>query len=124
MSFHSILESILSESSGGLGIALMGTDGIPIEQVQGRAADRAVLGDDVGTAGAEFGRILDEIRKAADVLGGGAIQETVVSLAGFSLVFRAVDEELFVVLALSPDGNLGKARYLIRRHLNEIREEL
>jgi predicted regulator of Ras-like GTPase activity (Roadblock/LC7/MglB family) len=124
MSFRSILGSILSETRCGLGIALMGTDGIPIEQVQGGAAARAVLGDDVGTAGAEFGRILDQIRKAADVLGGGAIQETVVSLTRFSLIFRAVDEELFVVLALGPDGNLGKARYLIRRHLAEIREEL
>jgi len=124
MSFHAILESILSEANGGIGIALMGTDGIPIEQVQGGAASRAVLGDDVGTAGAEFGRILDEIRKASDVLGGGGMQETVVTLSRFSLIFHAVDDELFVVLAIAPDGNLGKARYLIRRHMPEIRQEL
>jgi len=34
-----------------------------------------------------------------------------------------VDDEVLLVLALAPDGNLGKARYLIRRHLNALREE-
>jgi hypothetical protein len=34
-----------------------------------------------------------------------------------------VDDDYFIVLALLPDGNLGKARYLIRRHLPAIREE-
>ena len=31
---------------------------------------------------------------------------------------------LLVVLALAPDGNLGKARYLLRRYALAIREEL
>ena len=124
MSFQSVLETILSGCAGSIGIALMGSDGIVVEQAQAGPAERAVLGEEIGTAGAEFGRILDEIRKAGDVLGGGPMQETVVSLSRFTLIFRAVDEELFVVMALAPDGNLGKARYLIRRHLLEIQQEL
>jgi hypothetical protein len=35
-----------------------------------------------------------------------------------------VDDDLVVVLALHPDGNLGKARYLIRRSLVDLRAEL
>ncbi|MEE8581188.1 MAG: hypothetical protein V3T33_06325 [Myxococcota bacterium] len=122
MSFGNILQAILDGSPGALGIALMGNDGVAIEQLQsekGRAA-----GEDIGTAGVEFGRILSEIRKASDTLGGGPLAETVISLARFSLIFRVVDDEFFLVLSLSPDGNLGKARYLIRRHLLLIRQEL
>ena len=38
--------------------------------------------------------------------------------------FRPVDEETFLVVALAPDGNLGKARYLIRRNLLALRQQL
>lgn len=124
MSFRSILQTIVDDCGGGLGAALMGNDGIPIEQVSAGKGAAAMPGDDVGAAGVEFGRILDEIRKASDALGGGALTETVVNLAHFSLILRHIDDDTFLVLALSPDGNLGKARYLIRRHLLELREEL
>ncbi len=122
MSFENILRSILDGSTGAIGIALMGDDGVPVEQLQARPA--SPLSVDIGTAGVEFGRILSEIRKASDALGGGAMSEIVVNLGRFSLIFRAVDEGLFLVLALAPDGNLGKARYLMRRQLLAIRQEL
>jgi hypothetical protein len=35
-----------------------------------------------------------------------------------------VDADSFLVVALAPTGNLGKARYLIRRHLGSIRAEM
>lgn len=124
MSFSSILRSIVDGCGGGLGAALMGNDGIAIDQVTATAAPSPSGGEDVSAAGIEFGRILEEIRKASDALSGGAVAEVVVSLTRFHLVLRVVDDETFVVLALAPDGNLGKARYLIRRHLLALREEL
>jgi predicted regulator of Ras-like GTPase activity (Roadblock/LC7/MglB family) len=123
MSFDTILRTILDECGGGLGIALMGSDGMPVEEIHASGA-RTVLGEEIGVAGAEFGRILDEIRKASDTLGGGGVQETVLGFARFTVVLRSVDDDLFLVLAIAPDGNLGKARYLIRRHMLAIREEL
>ncbi len=123
MSFGSILREIAEGCGGGIGAALMGNDGIPIEQVLTAPAPEGPLAEDVGTAGVEFGRILDEIRKASDALAGGALRETVVLLSRFSLIFRAVDEESFLVVVIAPDGNLGKARYLIRRQMLAIRRE-
>lgn len=120
MSFTPILQKIVNEGGGVVGAALMGTDGIPIEQFQ-RAPNDV---EDVTAAGVEFGRILDDVRKASDSLGGGALAETVITLARFTLVFRVVDDETFLLVALEPEGNLGKARYLARRHLLEIREQL
>ena len=101
----------------------MGSDGIPVDQAMVASDEARALEDEFSAAGVEFGRILDEIRKVADALNGGMLRETVVSLARFTLIFQTVDDEFFLVLALLPDGNLGKARYLIRRHLPAIREE-
>ena len=124
MSFERILRGIVDECGGGLGAALMGNDGIPIVQVMSSRPAPAFGAEDMGAAGAEFGRILDEIRKVADTLDGGTLQEAVVSLTRFTLVLRGVDADTFVVLALAPDGNLGRARYLVRRHLLALREEM
>ena len=124
MSFDSILRTIVDACGGGLGVALVGSDGIPIAQAAPSQRPQAFDADDMAAAGVEFGRILDEIRKVADALGGGAVGEAVVSLARFTLVLRVVDADSFLVLALSPDGNLGRARYLVRRHLLALREEM
>ena len=129
MNFEAILRTIVEECGGGIGAALMGNDGIPIEEVTARKpSGSSAAGDsgqpvDVSTAGIEFGRILLDIRRASDALGGGPLEETIVRVKGFMLVFQPVDDENFLVLALARDGNLGKARYLIRRHVHAIRQE-
>ncbi len=124
MSFESILQSIVDDCGGGVGAALMGADGIPIEQVLSVSAPVGVLDEEVSTVGIEFGKILQDIGKASDSLEGGALQETIVSVSNFILLFRIVTKEYFLVVVLSPDGNLGKARYLIRKNLLVIRQEL
>jgi len=121
MSFELILQSIVDDGKGVLGVALMETDGIPIAQIQ---ASRDVLEGDVGSAGVEFGRIIGEVAKAGHALGGGQLRETVVTLERFTLIFHSIEEDMLLVVVLSPDGNLGKARYLIRRNLLAIRQEL
>lgn len=124
MSFQPILRAIVEGANGAIGVALLGSDGIAIEQVMAATDAGRALEEDFGAAGVEFGRILDEIRKASDAIGGGPVRETVVSLARFTLILHTVDDETFLVMALLPDGNLGKARYLLRRHLPSVREAL
>ena len=124
MSFEPTLQKMIDGCSGAIGIALMGSDGIAVSEFQARDPDLGVLDGEVSAAGIEFGRILDEVRKASDALNGGRLDEVVVGLARFTLLFRAVDDELFLVVALAEGGNLGKARILMRRHLLELREQL
>ena len=126
MTFETVLQTVVDECGGGLAAALMGLDGIAVAQVTartGRDRDDPLAGD-ATAAGIEFGRILGEMSKAGDALGAGALVESVITLARIQLVFHAVDDELVFVLALRPDGNLGKARYLIRRQLPAIRAAL
>ena len=124
MSFERILQKIIDGSRHTLGVALMGSDGIPIVHLTGDRQAEDALGDDLSSAGAEFGRIIGDIHKASDSLGGGLINEVVISLSRFTLVFREVAEDVVLVLAMGPEGNLGKSRYLMRRYEREIREEL
>ena len=124
MIFTRILQEIVERCGGGIGAALMGTDGIPIDQFVAETVPDGPLSEDIGTAGVEFNQILDEIRKASDGLAGGAVMETVVVLGRFSLAFRPVDDDAYLVVVVSPDGNLGKARYLMRNSLSAIRDEL
>jgi len=129
MNFEAILRTIVEECGGGIGAALMGNDGISIEEfTAGKSPGGSPSGEfgqpvEVSTAGIEFGRTLTEIRRISDALGGGPLEETIIRVKGFMLVFQPIDDENFLVLALERDGNLGKARYLIRRHIHAIRQE-
>ena len=124
MSFASILQEIVDECGGGLAAALMGADGLPIEQVEASGEVREPLDNEVDVLGVEFGRILDEVRKASDSVGGGGLEEVSVRLAQFWVLMRMVDDETYLVLAIEPEGNAGKARFLMRRQLMALREEL
>jgi predicted regulator of Ras-like GTPase activity (Roadblock/LC7/MglB family) len=130
MSFAAILRTIADECGGGIGAALLGGDGIPIEQVQASslpaafAADRESLDEDLGAIGVEFGRVMDEARKASDSVSGGGVEEMLVQTARYWILLRSVDEDAFLALAMIPDGNVGKARFLMRRHLLALREQL
>jgi predicted regulator of Ras-like GTPase activity (Roadblock/LC7/MglB family) len=130
MSFGATLRSLVDECGGGVGAALMGGDGIAIEQVEARAlpgsfeGEASGVADEIAALGVEFGRILEEARKAADSLGGGAVEEACLRMARCWVLLRTVDADTFLVLVLAPDGNLGKARYLMRRHLSDLRANL
>ena len=124
MSFESILQKILEGNDDAIGIELMGNDGIPIVHVSGDHSIESPLGEDLGSAGAEFGRILGDIHKASDALGGGLVNEVVISLSRFTLLFREIADDVVLVLALGPEGNLGKSRYRMRRYEREIPDEL
>jgi len=124
MSFESIVRSIVDEGKGVLAAALMESDGIPIAQAHAPTRAGDPLRGDLGPAGVEFGRILGEVAKASDAVGAGPMAESIFCLARVTLIFRRVEDDILLVAALAPDGNLGKARYLMRRSLMAIRQEL
>ena len=126
MSFEATLQKIVDECGGGRGAALMGLDGISIALARASAGTDVddPMNGDVTNAGIEFGRILGEMTKASDSLGTGPVRESVITLARGTLIFHVVDEDLILVLSMRPDGNIGKARYLIRRNLPGLRAEL
>ena len=49
------------------------------------------------------------------MLDAGSAREVAVQAENMTTVIRLLNDEYFVAMALSPTGNVGKARYLLRR---------
>ena len=54
----------------------------------------------------------------------GTVEQITIRLELFTLTVAEAEEDIFLVLAQAPNGNLGKARYLIGRHILALREQL
>lgn len=107
--FQENLKRLVSETEGAVAGLLMGFDGISVDQYV--VPDEAV---DIQTVGMEFSFILTQVRKAAEILEVGAVQEIAIRAAALTILMRVVSVDYFVALALRPDGNFGKGRYLLR----------
>ena len=116
MSFEPTLQKMIDGCTGAVGIALMGSDGIAVAESQAPDPDLSVLDGEVGAAGIEFGRILDEVRKASDALGGGRLEEVVVGLARFTLIDYDTEMALVAVVKTrhtAEDGSFTETERLV-----------
>ena len=107
--FAETLKKIVDNVDGGVAAVIMGLDGIPVETYV-RQADKV----DVTTVAMEFSFILGQVRKAGDSLQVGNLEELSVKAQRLLLVCRMISPQYFVAVALSPEGNFGKARFLTR----------
>jgi predicted regulator of Ras-like GTPase activity (Roadblock/LC7/MglB family) len=109
--FKQLLESILERTEGSLGALIMGTDGIAVEKVFGEAGKEANL----DVAAAEFTSLVRNAQRSGNETGLGNLRELVVTLENCVLAMRVLSKDYFVVLALTPEGNLGRGRYELRK---------
>jgi len=107
--FAETLKKVVDNVDGAIAAVIMGLDGIPVDSYVRQA--NAV---DVNTVGMEFSFILGQVRKAGDSLQVGGLEELSVKAQRLILVCRMVSPQYFVAIAMSPEGNFGKARYLAR----------
>ena len=109
--FKQALQAIVEKTEGGLGAVIMGTDGLPVEKFFSDEGKEANL----DVAAAEFTSLIRAASRSAKDLDLGNLRELVVSLERVTLVMRALHKDYFVFLALTPDGNLGRARYELKK---------
>jgi predicted regulator of Ras-like GTPase activity (Roadblock/LC7/MglB family) len=109
--FRDNLQKIVDNVDGGVAGLLMGFDGIAVESYT-RPPDDGGL--DIQTVGMEFSFILTQVRKAAEILEVGSVREITIKAEQLVVIIRVLSDEYFVALALRPEGNLGKGRYLLR----------
>lgn len=117
--FTEILQRIVEETGGAVGAVLMGYDGIAIEQFF--QPDEAI---DLQMIAIEYANVLKEIRKTAEMLNMGEMEEVSIRTEQLITVIRIVTGEYFVALALSRDGNFGKGRYLLTRETPNLKNAL
>ena len=110
MGFREDLEAICGRVQGAMGATLMGFDGIAIETAELKAPE----GVELQSLLVEYSGILSQIQKTAESLQMGDASEVSIRTEKIVAVARPLTPDYFVLLALSPDGNIGRARYELR----------
>ena len=111
--FQAHLKRLVESTEGGLAGLLMGFDGIAVDTYSSPSYGAAAV-PDINTVGMEFSFILTQVRKAAEILEIGAVNEVTIRAERLTLLMRVISPEYFVALAIVADGNFGKGRYLLR----------
>ncbi len=109
--FKQALTEIVERTEGATGALIMGMDGIAVERVLLPEASDA----NMDVAAAEVTSLLRSAMRAGVNTGLGAPEELVVNFREARVLSRLLSSEYFVVLALRPDGNLGRGRYELRK---------
>jgi predicted regulator of Ras-like GTPase activity (Roadblock/LC7/MglB family) len=120
MGFREHLQEVVERIDGAVACSLMGSDGIEVDT---HLVD-AELGVDVKTLIVEYSSILRLAREAAETHSAGELTELSLQSGELLVVARQVTPEYFLVVALRPDGNFGKARYMLRITAPRLRAEL
>lgn len=118
MDFNELVETVVESVPGGIASVIMAVDGISLADYIKPGASV-----DIQTLGIEYTAIISEIKKAADVLKAGEMEELIVRTGQLVFLVRLITDEYFIALALKPDGNCGKGRYLLRINAPLLAEE-
>ena len=110
MGFREDLLAICGRVDGALAATLMGFDGIAVETAEVQAPE----GLELQTLIIEYSGILSQVRQAAESSQMGKASEVSIRTEKLVAVARPLTSDYFVLLALSPDGNVGRARYELR----------
>jgi predicted regulator of Ras-like GTPase activity (Roadblock/LC7/MglB family) len=119
MSFREHLQDVCTNVDGAVACSLMGVDGIEVDTLLAGDADL-----DLKSLLVEYSSVFRNARDAADVHQAGGVSEVSINTDKLFTVARLVSPDYFMVVALKPEGNYGKARYLLRITAPKVRSEL
>src|ERR1700741_3957582 len=117
--FKETLRDLVEGTEGGLAGLLMDSSGIALESY---AKDGSQF--DINSIGIEFGVVIGQIKRAAEMLEAGSANEIAVGTDKLITVIRLLGDTYFLALAMSPGGNFGKGRYLMRTAAPKLMAEL
>jgi predicted regulator of Ras-like GTPase activity (Roadblock/LC7/MglB family) len=115
--FGPLLESITEKIEGSMGAVVMGMDGISVEKFlpDGSA--------NVESLAAEYTPLLKASYTATQDIGQGPLQELIVSTDSNVVAIRMITPEYFLLLLLNKDGNIGRARFELRKAKQALAKE-
>jgi predicted regulator of Ras-like GTPase activity (Roadblock/LC7/MglB family) len=116
--FKEAIRDVVEGTDGAIAGILMDFEGIPVESyAKGQAVD-------INAVGAEYSVILKSIQRATESLEAGGPREVAIQSEKGTTLIRILNDEYFLALALSPEGNFGKGRYLLRTTAPKLLEQL
>jgi predicted regulator of Ras-like GTPase activity (Roadblock/LC7/MglB family) len=116
--FGELLDSLLNKVEGTLGAIVMGMDGISIEK---RHSDS---GTNIEALAAEYTPLLKASSATTQEMTLGSLDELIVSAGTRIIAVRMITPEYFLLVLLSNDGNIGRARFELRKAKYALRKEL
>ena len=117
--FQDALREIVDKTEGGVAGLIMDSEGIAVDTY---ARDGAPF--DITTIGIEFGVVLGSIKRAAESLEAGKAQEVAIGTDKLITLIRTLGDSYFLAVAIKPDGNFGKGRFLMRTAAPKLLAEL
>ena len=117
--FKEALQGVVDGTDGGLAGLLMDFEGIPLESYT-----KPETPFDIETVGAEVSVVVKAIQRASEMLDAGATREVAFKSEKMVTLIRVLNDNYFVALALEPEGNFGKGRFLLRVTAPKLLEEL
>lgn len=117
--FKESLRRVVDATDGGLASLLMDFEGIPLETYS-----KAGARFDIEAVGAEVSVVVKAIQRAAEMLDAGEAREVAFKSDKLVTLIRVLNKNYFVALAMDPDGNFGKGRFMLRVTAPLLIEEL
>jgi predicted regulator of Ras-like GTPase activity (Roadblock/LC7/MglB family) len=117
--FTEYIQKVVDRVDGGVAGVIMGLDGIAVETYVRDGAKA-----DINTIGMEFSFILTQVKKAAEILEVGNVQEIAIKAEQLTLVIRMLTDDYFLAIGIGPAGNFGKCRFLMRMAASGLAAEL
>jgi len=117
--FAELLNRVLHGTPGAVTVSLMGFDGIAID-----TQETGTLVAEAHASQIELANIVKQLRGISENIGTGGVNEVTLRTGGLITVLRPITEEYCVALSMSPEGLVGKGRYLLRIAAPRLAEQL
>ncbi|MEO5656804.1 MAG: hypothetical protein ABIO65_01885 [Nitrospiria bacterium] len=118
MSLSASLQNLLDGVEDAEGVALIGVDGIVVDEAKRTSAV------DWQLVAAEYCSLWREMDRVSGSLSFGSTQECPIFSDSRTLLFRRVTPQYFLVMAFAREGNTGKGRFLLRYSVPQLAKEL
>jgi predicted regulator of Ras-like GTPase activity (Roadblock/LC7/MglB family) len=117
MNFSEVLKETVLKVDGAVAAMIIAADGIPVEEyVYEKLIDLTGLG-------AEASAMIRDIGLAAENLGLGNAREFSILSDMCGIIMRKINDEYFMAIVIKPDGNYGKARFVLKTAIPKIESE-
>lgn len=117
--FKEALENVVEGTDGGIAGLLMDFEGIPLESYTKKGASF-----DIETVGAEVSVVVKAIQRATEMLDAGETREVAFKSDKMVTLIRVINQGYFIAMAMTPEGNFGKGRFLLRVVAPKLAAEL
>jgi predicted regulator of Ras-like GTPase activity (Roadblock/LC7/MglB family) len=111
MGFIDTLTDVIDRIEGCAAVVILGIDGIPIER-QVADLDPSL---DIDLIATEFTTLMRRSMRTASDTELGELREMIFVTDLMTFLLRPITSEYFLLMALNPGGNVGRARYELRK---------